>query len=155
MSRSIHLTRPEWQGDLDNAHEAVVESLRHGPHFIQVALELLRLARRDDRVKEIEAILEVAHEREPPTLHTEEVKTFNALLEGLDQSVKEYLQLDDLWQIPLERMAEVRERTRLLHLGNAEGSTGTDGVAEGITQVYELRGFLEQAIERSLNVALD
>jgi hypothetical protein len=154
MSRSICLTRPEWRGDPENAHEAVVEVLLHGPRYIQVALELWALAGHDDRVKEIEALLEIAHERDLPMLHTEEVEKLNVLLDGLDQALKGRLHLDEAWQIPSERMDEVRSRTQLLHLDDVGGRIGSDGVMEGISEVYELRGFLEQASRRSLNLAL-
>lgn len=155
MSRSYHLALPDWEGDLDEIHESVVADLLHGPHFMQVALELWRLANRQDRVESIRAILEVAHSREIPFLHVDEISQLDALLEGLDEAVKSALSLDEHLQIPLSRIEELRQRTKLLNLEARGDQIPADGVAAGVTEVYELRGFLQQAINRRLNLMLD
>lgn len=154
MSRSIHLIRGDWQGEPDDFHEAVVESLRHGPRYIQVALELWRLVDRDDRVKEIEEVLSHAYERELPTLTSSEIRELLRLLTDLDESVAA-VWLDEKGQVSPERMPEVRKRTRLLHLDDLQGHLGTEGVSEGLADVHGLLKFLRQAIDRGLHVSLD
>lgn len=155
MSRSYHLALPDWEGDLDEIHESVVADLLHGPRFMQVALELWHLADRQDRVESIRAILEIAHTREILFLRVEEVSQLDALLEGLDEAVQSALSLDEHLQIPLNRLEELRLRTKLLNLEARGDQIPADGVAASVTEVYELRGFLQQAINRRLNLMLD
>ncbi len=155
MSRSYHLALPGWEGNPDEFHEAVVAALLDGPRHMKVALELWQLADRQDRVASIRAVLEVAHRREIPLLHAEEVRELDAFLDGLDEAVKMALSLDEHWQVPASGIEAVRERARLLNLKETSDQVAADGVAEGITEVYELRGFLRQAIDRGLDLVLD
>jgi hypothetical protein len=151
MSRSIFLIRPDWHGDPD---EAVVESLLHGPTSIDVAIELWRLAGNEERAAKIYTLTTRAFGRDNRALSTEEIREFHGLLDGLDEVLKEAL-LDDKWQIPPERMEEVRRRTRLLDLDDLQGHRAREGVSEGLSQVHGLRDFLKEALDRGLYVALD
>jgi hypothetical protein len=152
MSRSLYLAIPVWTGAPEDIHESVVEDLLHGPIYMRVGLELLALAGRGDRVKEIETLLDVAHQREPPALNTEEVRRLEQLLDGLDDALRPLL--DDRWQILPEHMEEIKRRTTDLHLEDAGGQIGSNGVAQGLSEVHELRAFLRQATDRGLNLLM-
>jgi hypothetical protein len=158
MSRSIYLVLPDWHGDPDDVHESVVETLWNGPTFVKLSRELWRLADREDRAAKIEEVLGRAYEHDDPVmtpvLNTEEIREFYDLLDGLDDALKESL-LDDKWQIPPERIEEVRRRTQLLDLDDLEGHRAREGVSEGLSQVHGLRAFLKEALDRGLYVALD
>jgi hypothetical protein len=156
MSRSIHLFRPEWNNDPDPEilYEYVVESLLHGPRYIQVALELWRLADDEERAAKIKAVLRRGCERNAPILYTEDIKEFYELLDGLDDALKASL-LDENWNIPPERLDEVRRRTREIDLGERPQHRAVKGVEEGLSEVHGLRDFLKQALDQNLHVALD
>lgn len=154
MSRSIYLVLPGWEGELDDAHESVVEALSHGPTYINVALELWRLVDNEERATKIEQVLEHAYDRENRDINTAEIAELDALLNGIDEAVK-ISWLDDKWMIRPEHLSEVRRRTRLLQVGEHRGRLAGDGIMEGLSQVHELRKFLQQALKRGLHVALD
>jgi hypothetical protein len=90
-----------------------------------------------------------------PILYTEEVRSLDALLDDMDNAVKTSLFLDERWQVPDERMEELRSRAKLLRLEDRGGRLGSEGVGEGLPEVDELRSFLRQAMERGLNLLLD
>lgn len=152
MSRSLYLVLPDWEGEIDNVHESVVEDLLHGPRYMQVGQELWTLAGREERAKEIEDLLETAHNRSSLSLDTREVQNLERLLDGLDDALRPLL--DDKWQIRPENMEDVRKRTTLLHLEDEGGQIGSNGVTEGLSEVHELRAFLRLAIERGLNLRM-
>lgn len=154
MSRSSHLIRPNWQGEPDDLHEAAVGSLLKGPRYIDIALELWRLIDYEQRAREVEAVLNLAYERDIPILTNEEVRLLHKLLGDLDESVAA-IWLDEKGQVSPERMPEVRKRTRLLHLDDLQGHLGTEGVSEGLSDVHGLLKFLKQAIDEGLDVSLD
>jgi hypothetical protein len=156
MSRSIHLFRPEWNNDPDPEilYEYVVESLLHGPRYIQVALELWRLAGDEERAAKIKAVLRRGCERNAPILYTEDIKEFYDLLDGLDDAMKATW-LNDKWQVLPELMPEVRRRTTTLDLDDLQGHLASEGVSEGLGDVHSLRDFLKQALDQNLHVALD
>jgi hypothetical protein len=154
MSSSIYLIRPDWHGDLEDTEDYVVDALLHGPHYIEVSLELWRLADHEERAAKIEAILERGCERNTRLLFTEEIKEFYDLLDGLDDALKAAL-LDENWNIPLERLEEVRRRTREIDLGDRPQHRAVKGAEEGLSEVHGLRDFLKQALDRNLHIALD
>jgi hypothetical protein len=154
VSRSFHLILPTWEGEPDNVHEYVAAELLHGPRYLDVALELWSLANRQDRVKEIEALLEPAYENDLPVLHSKEIAKLETLLNDLDGSLKASF-LDDEWRILPGKMNEVRSRTSLLDLDDVQGHVGADGVSEGLSRVHGLRAFLREALERGLHLVLD
>jgi hypothetical protein len=154
MSRSIHLLRSEWNNNPGDLSDYVIEPLLHGPTYIEVALELWRLANREERAAKIEEVLARAHERAALVLHTEEIREFYDLLDGLDDAVKAST-LDDEWLVPSERLDEVRRRTSLIDLGERPQHRANEGVSEGLSQVHGLRAFLKEALDRGLYVALD
>jgi hypothetical protein len=152
MSRSLYLVLPDWEGDPDDVHESVVEDLLHGPRYMQVGIELWTVAGRAERAKEIEDLLEVAYSRPLLVLNTEEIRRLDALLDGLEDALKPFL--DDGWRILPEHMDTFRSRTTLLHLEDVGGQIGAYGVFEGISEVRALRSFLREAIERGLHLRM-
>jgi hypothetical protein len=154
MSRSLYLILPDWHGEPDELHEAVVETLPHGPRYIQVALELWRLVDREDQALKIEGLLEQAYERPQRDLDRQALGELEGLLDGLDDALKQTW-LDSKGQVLQERLPEVRRRTHLLDLEDAQGHLACEGVSEGLSQVHILRDFLKQALNRSLHLALD
>jgi hypothetical protein len=153
MSSSIYLIRPDWHGDLEDTEDYVVEALLHGPRYIAVALELWRLADHEEQAAKIKAILRRGCERSGRILYTEEIKEFYDLLDGLDDALKASL-LDENWNIPLERLEEVRRRTREIDLGERPQHRSVKGAEEGLSEVHGLRDFLKQALDQNLHVAL-
>jgi hypothetical protein len=156
MSSSIHLFRPEWNNDPDPEvlYEYVVESLLHGPRYIKVARELWQLAGNDERAAKIKAVLRRGCERNTPILYTEEIQEFYDLLVGLELELKKSVVNSD-WEIPPDRLAEVRRRTTLLHIEESRGDLARWAVWEAMSEVYGLRDFLKQALDRNLHLALD
>lgn len=154
MSRSIYLIRPDWQGERDDLHEAVVATLSHGPRYIQIALELWRLVGQEDRAEKIEALVELAHERNYHDLNARQIEQLGALLEGLDDAIKRSW-LDDRWQILPHLLSEIRRRTSSLDLDDHQGHLASEGVSEGLASVHDLRDFLKRALDQGLHLALD
>jgi hypothetical protein len=158
VSRSLHLLRPEWQQeDPESSYEYVVESLRDGPRFLKVALELWRLADHEARAAAIEALLVGAYDPALPDyaiLRTPQVQELFEKLEGLEDALRSSI-VDAHAILAPERVAEVRSRTTLLDLGEPRGDLAVYGVAEGLSQVCELQDFLQQALDQDLHLALD
>jgi hypothetical protein len=154
MSRSIHLFRPEWNNNPDDLSDYVVEHLRNGPIFVRLSRELWRLADREDRAAKIEEVLEHAYERPAPVLHTEEIREFLNLLDGLEEALKQTV-VDSHSMIAPERLPEMRRRTTLVDLGEDRGRLALYGISEAISQVCELECFLKEALDRGLYLALD
>jgi hypothetical protein len=154
MSLSIYLVRPDWHGDPEDSHESVVETLRHGPRYIDLAIELWRLADNKERADQIKALTLRAFGRSNRDLNTAEVKELLQLLDGLDDALKASL-LDENWCVPLERLDEVRRRTTEIDLGERPQHRAVKGVEEGLSEVHGLRDFLKQALDRNLHLALD
>jgi hypothetical protein len=153
VSSSIYLIRPEWHGDLEDTEDYVVDALLHGPRYIRVALELWRLADHEERAVKIKAILERGCERSGRILYTEDIKEFYELLVGLELELKKSVVNSD-WEIPPDRIAEVRRRTTLLDIEESRGVLARWAVWEAMSEVYGLRDFLKQALDRNLHVAL-
>lgn len=153
MSRSIYLVQPDWEGDPDDIHESVVESLLNGPRYIDVGVELWRLVD-ENRAAQINALTLRAFGRDSRELNTAEIKQLDELLDGLDVAMKKSW-LDEQWMIRPELLEEVRRRTKLLSVGEHRGPFAGDGIRDGLSQVHALREFLKQALDRGLHLALD
>jgi hypothetical protein len=154
MSLSIYLIRPDWRGDPDDAHEAVVDSLPNGPTYIDVAIELWRLAGNEERAAKVYALTTRAFGRGNKALHTEEIREFHDLLLGLGDALRQTV-VDSESMIAPERLPEMRRRTTLVDLGEHRGDLAVYGISEAIGQVCELECFLKKALDRGLYVALD
>ncbi len=154
MSNSIHLVRPGWADDPENLHEWAVDSLRRGPHYIQVALELWRLSGHEEQAKKIRAVLDRAYERECPVLITEDLKEFSLLLEGLEEALRRTI-VDSKFLIRLELLPELRLRAQAIDLEDGPQHSAATAVSEGMSQVHALLLFLERALEQGLHLSLD
>jgi hypothetical protein len=154
MSLSIYLVDPAWNGDPENAHEAVVKTLKHGPGYINDAIELWRLAGDAERAEKIEQIARRGYARDSLVLDTDDIAAMNALLlNGLDDALKRSI-IDSDWRIPVERMAEARLRSRLPELSEQRGESARDAVTDVFGRVATLSAFLTEALDLKLHVAL-
>jgi hypothetical protein len=154
VTLSLYLVAPAWGEDPNNAQESVVGTLRNGPHYLDVARELWRLAGNEDRAAEIEALLERAYDRDNRDLNPTEIAELDRLLGGLEEALKQTV-MDSNSVVPLERLPELRLLARVIDLEDRPQHRAIDGVSEGNSQVYLLREFLRQAMDRGLHLALD
>jgi hypothetical protein len=157
VSSSIYLVLPDWNGDIEDVHDSVVDALLHGPRYIKVALELWRLADQEEQAAKIKTVLKRAYQNDntgfSPILNTTDIKEFYDLLVGLELELKKSVVNSD-WEIPPDRVAEVRRRTTLLHIEESRGDLARWAVWEAMSEVYGLRDFLKQALDQNLHVAL-
>lgn len=154
MALSLYIVRPDCEASSANMHEAVVSTLRNGPHYVEVALELWKLAGHDERAAEIKSLLESAYERDNHVLTTEEVHSLDHLLDGLEDALKKTI-MDSSSRVSIEKLPELRRHACVIDLReHPERDTGL-ALSEANSQVYLLREFLKQAIDRGLHVALD
>ncbi len=154
MTRSLYLVVPGWSGDPEDAHESVVGTLRDGPSCLSLAKELWQLTGDTQQATKIGAVLDRAYDRENRDLRSEEMLELDGLLDGLEEALKKDWLDGDLLIRP-SLLSEVRRRTRLVDVGEERGHLAVYGLAEAISKVDQLRGFLQEGLSKGLNLALD
>jgi hypothetical protein len=150
----LYLVRPEWHGETEHPEDWAVEPYRNGPSHIQVAIELWRLAGRDDRAKAIEALLEVAYDRDRPYWNDSEAAKLLENIEGLDSELEKTVVGTD-WLVPQDQLSDLRARSTLVDLDEARGPDARAGIAEAMSRVVGLREFLRGAVSQKLDIAVD
>jgi hypothetical protein len=151
---TIYLIDPNWHGDPDDQHEAVVKSFNHGRHYIGMAIELWMIAGNEEVSKRLRGLLHLAFERENRALSNTEIDEMIQIIADLDQSLLNNV-VDEHWQVPKERLGDLRARCTLIDLDDEGGHIAADGVQEAMSHVYELREFLEEGKKSGLHLALD
>jgi hypothetical protein len=87
-------------------------------------------------------------------LETQGIEQLLALLDGLDDAVRTaVLGPDDL--VPVDRLPEVRARTRLVDVDEDRGTTATYAVVEALAEVCRLREALEETLAHGLHLLID
>lgn len=127
---------------------------------LALAQELWWLAGNAQRAGAIAEVVERASVQVGPerrlarVLDRYEIRTLLALIEDLDEALKQTI-VDDELNIRPERMVEVRRRAELIDVGERRGELASAAVWEALARVWALRNLLEEARERGLDVAID
>jgi hypothetical protein len=151
---TLYLVRPEWHDDTDHPEKWVVEPYRNGPSHIQVAIELWRLAGRDDRAQAIEALLEIAYERDRPFWNDSEATKLLETLDDLDVELEKKVVGSD-WLIPQDKLPDLRRQSTLVDLDEERGPDARAGIAEAMSRVTGLREFLRSSVSQKFDIAVD
>ena len=151
---TIYLMRPDWDGSDEDIDRAVVEAYEPVKSFLDVAIELWRLADDDKRASAIESLLEDVYEREQVIMTTAETNELLQLLEGLEAQLVGKV-IDDKWMVQSNRLSELRARTETLNLDESRGHLAVHAVGEGLCGVLWLQKILREALERGLLVSLN
>lgn len=148
---TLYLTRPD-ADTYEDPSDAVVEAFDGGRSLINLAVELWRLAKREDRATAIESLLARAYERKPYGLNARGIKELLGLTDGLEEALKENV-VDAQLRVRNDQLPELRRRTKLLYLDESRGELAREAVGEGIVGVMSLRNILQKARDEGLHIA--
>jgi hypothetical protein len=151
---TLYLIDPNWHGNPGDNDVSVLDECRHGNSHIHVAIELWRLAGNEERASSLDKLSLSAFGRENRALSGTEIQEMLNLLEGLEQALLASV-VNEYWEVPKERLAELRPRCDLVNLSDGGSQVATDGVREAMSRVVTLRTFLKEGLDRGLLLALD
>jgi hypothetical protein len=151
---TLYLIDPNWHGDPDNNDESVLGECRHGNSHIYVAIELWRLAGNEERADSLSKLYLSGFGRENRQLSSSEIQEMLHLLDGLDEALLASV-VNENWEVPKERLAELRPRCDFVDLSEGGANVATDGVREAMSRVVTLREFLQEGLDRGLYLAVD
>lgn len=152
---SLYFIRPDWQGDRDDAHEAVVKTFYgHGPRDISVGIELWRLAGNENGARELERLLERAFDRDDVFLDHVDMTEMIGNIERLQKEVEKNI-IDSEGAVPDNKLPDIQARADLVDVDEERGDQARYGVMEALSKVVALRDLLREALEQGLHVALD
>lgn len=151
---SFHLVPPGWDGSADDAHTQVVETYRYGPSYIELAVELAKLAGDDARSQRLQQAMDRGFERDHPVLDEHDIRDLLEGIEGLEELVRARLLGSD-GLLPPERIEDLRSRSKYMDLDEDRGSTVAYAGLDAMSRVSALRDFLLDARARGMNLAMD
>jgi hypothetical protein len=150
VKRSLHVVRPPVVAELDLD---ILESYAVYDHFT-LAAELWRLAGHPERAQAIEGVVTRAYRYDVPLLTTPDIVKLLELLGGLSDAVVGTI-TDGEHKIPVDRLPELRMRTKLLDVTESRGSDAVFAVQEALVDVENLEGALRSALQHEAHVVFD
>src|SRR5689334_6800822 len=129
---------------LTQGGEQVVAAYDHARSDIDVAEELWSLAGDRARAAAIAAVVERTAQRDVRRFQPEEVDELLTLLAGLRPALRRTV-VDDSMRIPPDRLAHVRQRSRLIDVDHSRGAFAIYGVLDAVSRVEALGNILRNA----------
>jgi hypothetical protein len=126
----------------------VIDSYEKAHDFIEIAMELWRLAGREDRASAIRRVIASSVRYDPDRLERAQIEELRNLLDGLEQALVGTL-TDEEHLLSWEKVAELRGRTDALDLSDWFGSLRRDprrAVQEALIYVDHLRTIADEAL---------
>lgn len=155
MSRlPLHLAR---LSNTDPPEVDVIDSYDKARGFIEVAMELWRLAGRNDRASAIRRVIVSSVDYEPQRLERAQIEQLRALLDGLEQALVGTL-TDEKHLLSEAKVEELRGHAETLDLAETFGSFRQDpreAVQEALIYVYHLRTILNEALAAGACILFD
>jgi hypothetical protein len=147
---AIYLVPQGWDPDAEDADERIAYSFEYGRSHIEMGAELWKLVD-PARARQIDDIVLSAYGRRPRILNQDDIAALLRLLDGLEQRLAGTY-IDEHWNTPLERIPELRERTKMLEISEKFPETA---VGAGIYRVTLAREILETARDEKLDILFD
>jgi len=139
----------------DDAHEVeVISSYDNAYGFIEVAVDLWRLAGRADRAQAIDDVITGAYVHDPPRLDATALSELRRLLEGLEGSLVGTV-TDENHLLSMPMVSSLRGRTACLDLDEARGELAREAVIEALVYVSHLRTIIDEALQCNANILFD
>lgn len=135
----------------------VLDSYEIAYGFVEVAIELWRLAGRSDRATAIDDVITSAWETELPRLQHAQLIALRGLLEGLEGALVGTL-TDAQHLLSAEMVEQLRGRTETLDLSDTFGGYRRDprgAVQEALIYVDHLRAIVTRALEAGACILFD
>jgi hypothetical protein len=155
MSRlPLHLARVS---STDPPEVDVIDSFDTARGFVEVAMELWRLAGRDDRASAIRDVILSSLDYEPRRLERAQIEQLRALLDGLEQALVGTL-TDEKHLLSEAKVDELRGHTETLDLSDTFGSLQRDprvAVQEALIYVDHLRSIADDALAAGACILFD
>jgi hypothetical protein len=153
MSRlPLHLARVS---DTNPPEVDVIDSYDKARGFIEVAMELWRLAGRNDRASAIRRVIVSSVDYEPQRLERAQIKELRDLLDGLEQALVGTL-TDEEHLLSEAKVEELRGHTETLDFAEWRGKEGARySVQEALIYVDHLRAILDEALAAGACILFD
>ncbi len=153
MSRqSLHLGHVS---DTDPLEVEVIESYPKAYGFLQIAMELWRLAGRDDHASAIEAVTASSVRYKPRRLERAQIEELRALLDGLEQALIGTV-TDEEHLLSEAKVEELRGHTETLDFAEWRGKEGARyAVQEALMYVDHLRSIADDALAAGACILFD
>jgi hypothetical protein len=152
MSRlPLHLAHVS---DTDPPEIEVIDSYDKAYGFLQVAMELWRLAGRDDRASAIQDVVASSVDYEPQRLERAQIKELRDLLDGLEEALVGTL-TDDQHMLSPEAVEQLRSRTETLDLAESRGDLARHAIDEALIYVHHLRSIADEALAAGACILFD
>lgn len=130
----------------------IVRQVDHAGNWVEEAIELMRIAREEERANKIDEVWLRAYGRDPHILEAVDVKELFELLDGFEARLVGKV-VDEEWMIRDDQLPELRARTSL-ELDESRGAEAIYGVAEAMSRVSALRAILEQVMTDRLRIVV-
>ena len=155
MSRlPLHLA---YISDTDPSLVMVIDSYDKARGFVEVAIELWRLAGRDDRASAIEDVMAGSVDYDPQRLERAQIEVLRGLLDGLEQALVGTL-TDEEHMLSAAKVEELRGHTETLDLADSFGSLARDpryAVQEALIYVDHVRTIADKALAGGACILFD
>jgi hypothetical protein len=132
----------------------VIDSYDKAQGFIEVAMELWRLAGRDDRASAIEAVIASSVRYEPNRLERAQIEELRRLLDGLEEALVGTV-TDEQHMLSPETVEQLRGRTETLDVAEARGDLARHAVDEALLYVHHLRTIADTALAAGACILFD
>ncbi len=140
--QSLHLGHVS---DTDPPDIEVIKAYPKAYGFLQVAMELWRLAGRTDRASAIDDVIASAVSYEPRRLERAQIEELRGLLDGLEQALAGTL-TDEEYLLSEAKVEELRGRTETLDFNESYGRNAREAVQEALIYVDHLRTIADTAL---------
>jgi septum formation inhibitor-activating ATPase MinD len=143
MSRSsLHLGIVS---NTDPPEVEVLDSYSKAYGFVEVAMELWRLAGRDDRAEAIDDVIASSVRFEPQRLKRAQIQALRDLLDGLEQALIGTV-TDDEHFLSAAKVEELRGHSQTLDFNESWGREARRAVREALVYVEHLRTITNRAL---------
>jgi len=122
--------------------------------FIEVAIELWRLAGSPDRAKAIDDVITSAYAFEPARLERDQLAALRDLLEGLEQALVGTL-TDEHHMLSAAKVEELRGHVKTLDFNESYGADARRAVQDALVYVDHLRNILDEALAAGACILFD
>ena len=152
MSRTpLHIARVS---DDDPPKIDVLRSNDIAQGFLEVAIELWRLAGHDDRANAIEKLITSAYRTNPPRWDRAQITRLRELLDGIDQAVIGPI-TDEQRMLSREKIEDLRGRVEAIDIDNYERADPRYAIQSALVYIDRLRDIADDALANDACILFD
>lgn len=131
----------------------VLDSNEIARGFLEVAIELWRLAGHEDRASAIEELIYSAHDAEPPRWDRAQITRLRELLDGIDQAVIGPI-TDEEHMLSREKIDELRGRVEAIDIDSYERADPRYAIQSALVYIDRLRDIADDALANDACILL-